>query len=100
MILAKKGVYMSETELLEMFIQERINMLLLSLDKKQSKEGGEGERKIFKGEEIINRLPDEDKKLIQEYIDNIIDRMAREEPFLYQCGFWDGIKVLKKIMNL
>lgn len=91
---------MTENELFQMFIQERINMLLLNLDKEQPTETIENKKEIFKAEEIINSLPNADKNLVQKYIDNIMERMAREEPFLYKHGFLDGIKAFKNIVNL
>ena len=91
---------MDNDELLDMFIQERINVLLLSLDKKQPTRTEAEHNKILDAENIIENLSNKDKILVQEYINNIIERMAREEPFLYKQGFLDGMKTFKNIVKL
>lgn len=51
-------------------------------------------------EQFINLLPEREQEIIQGYIDNLIDMFNTDEPFLYQQGIFDGIKVMKIISTL
>lgn len=84
---------MTEQELLDMFIQERINMLLSNLNKTRPKKTPEENERMLQAEQIIDNLPDKERKLVQNYIDNFNDLFSSSEPYLYQQGFIDGIKV-------
>ena len=83
---------MTEQELLDMFIQERINMLLSNLNKTRPKKTPEENERILQAEQIIDNLPDEKRELVQIYIDNFTDLFASNEPYLYQQGFIDGMR--------
>jgi len=87
----------TEQELLDSFVDERINMALVNLKRNKTEEEN---MKIFKAEQFIEHLPECDKKLIENYIDNIMCLLALEEPFLYKQGFIDGIKIMKEFMKL
>jgi len=85
---------MPEQELLDMFIQERINMLLNNLNKTRPKKTPEENERILQSEQIINNLSDEKRELVQNYIDNFTDLFAANEPYLYRQGFIDGIRTM------
>lgn len=91
---------MSDQELLGMFIQERINMLIDVFHKSQPDKSEQEEERILQAEIFIENLPDKEKKLVENYIDSLISHLASEEAFLYRHGFIDGIKVLKYIIKL
>jgi len=86
---------MTEQELLDMFIQERINMLLYNLSKTRPKKTPEENERMIQAEQFIDNLSDRERELVQNYIDNFIDLFAANEPYLYHQGFIDGITVLK-----
>lgn len=90
---------MTEQDLLDIFIQERIDMLLNNRSKTMPRKSREENERIVRAEKIISNLPDKDRELIQNYIDNFTDLFASSEPFLYQHGFLDRIRTLKFINN-
>ena len=91
---------MTEQELLDMFIQERINMLIDALHQNQSIKSEQEEERILQAEIFIENLPDKEKQLVENYIDSLISQLAIKENFLYRHGFIDGIKALKYIRKL
>lgn len=91
---------MTEQELLDMFIQERINMLIDTLHKNEPDKSEQEEERILQAEIFIENLPDKEKKLIENYIDSLIRQLALEEAFLYRHGFMDGVKIFKYIDKL
>lgn len=91
---------MTEQELLDMFIQERVDMLLNNLSKTRPLKTPEENERILQAEQIIDSLPDKDRELVQDYIDNFTDLFSSSEPYLYQQGFIDGIKVKKYFSTL
>lgn len=88
---------MTEQELLDSFVNERINMVLVNLKNDKTEEEN---KKIFEAEQIINNLPEYEKKLIENYMDNIMKLLALEEPYLYKQGFVDGVKIMKEFIKL
>ena len=91
---------MADQELLDMFIQERINMLIDVFNKNQPDKSKQEEERILQTEIFIENLPYIEKEQIENYIDSLINQFALEEAFLYQHGFMDGIKILKYIGKL
>lgn len=91
---------MTEQELLDMFIQERIAMLIEIFHQKQPNHSEEEYKKILHAEIFIENLPSKEKELVQNYIDSLIRQLALEKTFLYQHGFMDGVKLLKYIGKL
>ena len=91
---------MTELELPDMFIQERINMLLLSLKKTETTESKEESEQFFQAEVFINMLTQEEQNLIEIYINHFIGTLALEEPYLYRHGFLDGVRVAKLLGTL
>ena len=91
---------MTGQELLDMFIQERINILIDTFHKNQPDKFEQEEEKILQTEIFIENLPCKEKELVENYIDSLISQLASEEAFLYRHGFIDGIKVLKYIHKL
>nr|WP_288829977.1 hypothetical protein [uncultured Clostridium sp.] len=90
---------MTEQELSDMFIQERINMLTEIFHKTQT-DNSEQEYLILQAEIFIENLPNKERELIENYINSLINQFALEEVFLYQHGFIDGIKALKYIIKM
>ena len=94
-VLSKGGEnLMTEQELIDMFIQERINMLLAKLSKSRPDESPEEHDRILQAEYFIKDLPNENRELVENYIEQFTDWLAEEEPYLYQQGFMDGVRVL------
>ena len=91
---------MTDQELLGMFIQERINMLIDAFHKSQPDKSEQEEESILQAEILIDNLPDKEKQLVESCIDSLISQLALEEAFLYQHGFMDGIKIIKYIGKL
>lgn len=91
---------MTDQELLGMFIQERINMLIDVFHKSQPDKSEQEEERILQAEIFIENLPDKEKQLVENYIDAFISQLALEEAFLYRSGFMDGVKTLKYIGKL
>jgi len=88
----KEGNIMIEQELLDMFIQERINMLIDAFHQSQSVKSEQEDERILQAEIFIENLSTREKKLVENYIDTLIDQFALEEAFLYRNGFIDGIR--------
>ena len=88
---------MTEQELLNMFIQERINMLLNTFHTNPPNKSAKKEEQILQAETFIENLPIPEKELIENYIDSLISQIVLEELFLYQHGFIGGVKFHKYI---
>ncbi|WP_312447225.1 hypothetical protein [Lacrimispora sp.] len=86
---------MTNQELLDLFIQERVNMLLNNLSKSKPRKSPEENDRIVQAERIISNLSGEDRELVQNYIDNFADLFADDDSHLYQQGFLDGVRVMK-----
>ena len=84
---------MTDQELLDMFIQERINMLLSNLSKTRPQKTPEENERMIQAEQIIDKLSDKEREMVQNYIDNFTDLFAANEPYLYRQGFLDGVSV-------
>ncbi len=91
---------MTEQELLDMFIQERINMIIDTFHKNQPDKSEQEEERLLHAEIFIENLPGKEKALIENYIDSLISQLALEEAFLYHHGFIDGVRILKYIDKL
>ncbi len=91
---------MTEQELLDMFIQERIDMLLTKLNEKRPNKSSKEHQRILQAEHFIDTLPQENRELIQDYIERFSDCLALEEPYLYQQGFMDGVRVFNFLKTL
>lgn len=89
---------MKNDDLLETVILERVRILLTTLEHEQPSKADQEE--IFKAESIIEQLAADDREVIRNYIEKLLDRMALEEPFLYKHGFIDGVRTVKKVMEL
>lgn len=91
---------MAEQELLDMFIQERINMLIDIFHKNQHEKSKIEKEQIIQAEIFIENLPDKEKILVEYYIDSFTKLFALEENFLYQHGLIDRTRILKYIDSL
>ena len=91
---------MTEQELLDVFIQERIAMLIEIFHQKQPNQSEEEYNQILHAEIFIENLPSKEKELVQNHINSLTRQFALEETFLYQQGFMDGVKLLKHIDKL
>jgi len=97
---SKEGNIMTEQELLDMFIQERIAMLIEIFHQKQPNQSEKEYKQTLNTEIFIENLPSKEKELVQNHIDSLIRQFTLEEAFLYQHGFMDGMKLLKYIDKL
>ena len=91
---------MTDQELLDMFIQERINMLLNNLSKTRPKKTPEENERMLQAEQIVDNLSDKEREMVQNYIDNFTNLFAANEPYLYQQGFIDGIRTMNFLAKL
>lgn len=92
---------MTEQELLDMFIDERIGMLLLSLDQQPETETAKEEQeRILQAEDFIEQLPQEEKEMMQDYITGYLENSTIKDRYLYQQGILDGVKILKFLHHL
>ena len=91
---------MTDQELLNMFIQERINILNNTFHKNKPNKFEQEDQRILQAEIFIENLPINEKELVENYIDSLISQLALEEAFLYRYGFMDGVKIFKYISKL
>ncbi|WP_077611723.1 hypothetical protein [Clostridium sp. Marseille-P2415] len=91
---------MTEQELLDMFILERINMIIDTFHKNQPDKSKQEEEQILQAEIFIENLPSKEKALIENYMDSFVRLLALEESFLYQNGFMDAIRIVKFFYQL
>lgn len=91
---------MTEQELLDLFTQERVNMLLAKLSKTRPVKSPEEQERILQAEHFVDNLPEDERKLVQNYMERFTDWLAEEEPYLCQQGFMDGIKLLNYLSTL
>ena len=52
---------------------------------------------IDKFENIIDKLPKEDRDFIEEYRNHNFNAVAQEQIYAYHCGYKDCVKLLKAI---
>ena len=90
---------MSDKELLDTMILERIQTLLERLKEDPAKRK-ESLNMMDQAEAVLNRLSEQERNLMERYLDSMSERMAEEEPVLYLGGFKDGIRVMKWISSL
>jgi hypothetical protein len=91
---------MTDQELLDMFIQEHINILLSNLSKTRPKKTPEENERMLQAEQIVDNLSDKEREMVQNYIDNFTNLFAANEPYLYQQGFIDGIRTMNFLAKL
>jgi len=99
MYIGKEVNLMSEQELLDMIILERISTLLAT-QQKSAEEKQEELRLISQSENLIQNLPKADRQILSRYIGHMTEQLAFEESFLYQQGFIDGVRVLNSLRTL
>ncbi|MDL2301958.1 hypothetical protein LJC58_06350 [Lachnospiraceae bacterium OttesenSCG-928-D06] len=73
---------MIEQELLDMIVQERVDMLPNNLRKNKPTSSAAETKRTLQTERIIDNLPDDERKLVQNYIDNYTDLFASSEPLI------------------
>ncbi|WP_313186940.1 hypothetical protein [Lacrimispora sp.] len=88
---------MTEQELLDMIVLERISALLAT-QQKSAEEKQKELRLISQAEALIQSLPMSDSQILSQYINYMAEQLAFEEAFLYRHGFIDGIR-LGKLFN-
>lgn len=99
---------MTEQEFWDTLLQDRISMLLDNRDRNNRKTEFKKPSEVFdnmlkseySAEQFINSLPKREQELVQGYIDSLIDMFNTDEPFLYQQGIHDGIRLMKFIETL
>ena len=90
---------MTEQELLDMIISERISELLAAQQKSEEEKQKEL-RLISQAENLIKNLPKADCQILSQYIDHTTGQLAFEAAFLYRQGFIDGVRVLNSLRTL
>ena len=78
---------MTEKQFIDMVIQERIKLLL------ERKNTPEEETVLNNGEGVIDRLGEEDRKLVEAYLDLMTGLEAESEEGAYLGGFRDGVRL-------
>ncbi len=92
---------MTEKELLDMMVTERIQILVQEMKSVRTPADRKNTRLLMdQAEGILNRLSEQEHALMEQYLDSMTDRMADVEPALYTGGFRDGIRVMKFINSL
>lgn len=91
---------MSEQELLDMIIQERTQMLFEKLKCSDQESKDAALKTIEQAENIMKQLSKTDRDILEQYINQIMADMAKEETCLYTNGFTDGIRAMKFINQL
>ena len=88
---------MTEQELLDLIVLERISALL-ETQQKSAEEKQKELRLISQAEALIQNLPMSESQILSQYINYMAEQLAFEEAFLYRYGFIDGIR-LGKLFN-
>jgi Uma2 family endonuclease len=96
---SEEGSIMTDQELLDMFIQERINMIIDVFHKNQPDKSEQEEERILQAEIFIESLPGKEKQLVENYIDSLISQLVLEEAFLHRHGLTDVLKFFKYIVK-
>ena len=55
---------------------------------------------MLQTEQISDKLSDEEREMIQNYINDFTDLFAANEPYLYRQGFIDGIRTITYFTKL
>ena len=55
---------------------------------------------MIEAENVIDSLSKHDKDLVENYCNNMMDLFCAEQKELYKQGFIDGVRILKKLMEL
>lgn len=89
---------MTEKELIEMVIIERIDTLLTE---RRNEKGKEAYEKVYeKGERIIEGLDEENRVKIEEYIDAEAELDAEGKEAVYLGGVRDGVRLMAQIWEI
>lgn len=88
---------MTEKNAVDDLIVELIGIHLKKLNTAYSQKCEEQIREV---ESIINNLGEEDKAVMEQCINDLINRLAEEEVCLYTAGIKDGIKLFHWITTV
>lgn len=91
---------MTEQEVIDFIIQERINQALAKTGGMIEMSQEESQKKIIEAEKIIDKLPEYERKIIVNYINDLFNDAALNEVLLYKKGFTDGVKTMKRLLTL
>lgn len=83
---------MTDKELMDMILSERINQLL------ERNLGSNPE--IDQGDQFLRGLEEKIRIQIEAYIDKLMEVSAKNERHIYLGGFRDGVKLVLKISGL
>jgi len=73
-VLSKGGeIFMTEQELLDLFIQERIDMLLSTLCKTRTNKSPDEHERILQAEDFIQNMHEQKRELVENYIERFTD---------------------------
>lgn len=75
-------------------------MLLAILNKARPEKTQEENERSLQAERFIDNLPDNERKLVEDYIERFTNWLADEEPYLYRQGFLDGARVINLLGKL
>lgn len=85
---------MSEKELIDMVISERISWLLKQSERPEDEEVPDPE------EELLQGLGEEKRAQMEGYINQLVDVEAQNERYSYLGGFRDGVCLVLKICRI
>ncbi|MBS5065592.1 MAG: hypothetical protein KHZ58_17660 [Hungatella hathewayi] len=88
---------MVDEKLLDMMLDERIDDILNHVKRHKNKKY---HKKMIEAENVIDSLSKHDKDLVENYCNNMMDLFCAEQKELYKQGFIDGVRILKKLMEL
>lgn len=82
---------MSIEELIQMILGERINAALQEISLKRDKD-------IWKkGEAVLKELQEEQRGIIQNYMDSFLNQASEDNECAYLCGFEDALCLVERL---
>ena len=90
------------SEFLSEIEEERIADLLVNFPKEKEEEYAELLDRIndIQLDIIKKKLSEEEQKYLEEYLDSFLDMMAFQNKYLYEMGYIDGVKSVRRLLKL
>lgn len=86
---------MTDKEMIDFIIQERLNQALVNAETVAEKE-----EKMVEAEKIISSLPEDQRVAIECYLSDFANAVELNEILFYKQGFTDGVKLIKILLKL
>ena len=82
---------MSIEELIQMILGERINSALQETSLERDKDI------LEKGEAVLKKLPEEQREIIQNYLNSFLNQASEDNERAYLCGFEDALCLVERL---